>query len=323
MGAKRVEITVPSHVHAGNPDLNGGMGRLYGTLGYALEEPRLYITAETGGTGVWGARREDVSKIYNMLSERYGCDLKFKVHEEIPPHVGLGSTTALYLSFAQAFDILCGNARTPIVELAKLTGRGSPSGLGLYTYMYGGMLYDGGIRPGSREPPPLVFRAEVPGWYRLVVLLPEQLQVKAARYKKLESEGLLDRPPKMDEAAADRASRMVLVGVLSNAADSRWMEAFTWSGRFNRYLGSYWSRWQGGIYCCSEVEEIVSELESLGLVGVSQSSWGPVVYGFVDERATNTRLVSARASRVLEKYGGGRVWITRVDNRGARVRVYG
>jgi len=323
LGARRVEIIAPSHVHAGNPDLNGGMGRLYGTLGYALEEPRLHITAETGGTGILGTRRRDAHEIYNMLSERYKCDLKFRVHEEIPPHVGLGSTTALYLSLAHAFDILCGNASTPIAELARLTGRGSPSGLGLYSYMYGGMLYDGGIRPGSRELPPLVFRAEVPGWYRLVVLLPEQLQARVDQYKRLESEGLLDRPPRMDEAAADRASRMVLMGVLSNAAGGRWMEAFSWSGRFNRYLGAYWSRWQGGIYCCSEVEEIVSELESLGVTGVSQSSWGPVVYGFLDERTINTRLVATRASRVLERYGGGRVWITRVDNRGARVRVYG
>jgi hypothetical protein len=41
-----VRVVVPAHLHAGNFDLNGGLGRLYGTVGFTIDYPKLVIDVE-------------------------------------------------------------------------------------------------------------------------------------------------------------------------------------------------------------------------------------------------------------------------------------
>ena len=36
---QKVRITAPAHLHAGNFDLTGDFGRLYGTVGFAIDLP--------------------------------------------------------------------------------------------------------------------------------------------------------------------------------------------------------------------------------------------------------------------------------------------
>jgi beta-ribofuranosylaminobenzene 5'-phosphate synthase len=63
---------------------------------------------------------------------------------------------------------------------------------------------------------------------------------------------------------------------------------------------------------------LVDALLRLGAAGAGQSSWGPAVYGFVeDERAG--RELAARMEAELA--GAGRVELVRFDNRGARVEA--
>jgi beta-ribofuranosylaminobenzene 5'-phosphate synthase len=41
-----VRVVAPVHLHAGNFDLNGGLGRLYGTVGFTIDYPKLVIEVE-------------------------------------------------------------------------------------------------------------------------------------------------------------------------------------------------------------------------------------------------------------------------------------
>ncbi|KXA88613.1 hypothetical protein AKJ62_04825 [candidate division MSBL1 archaeon SCGC-AAA259D14] len=43
-----VTVRAPAHLHAGNFDLAGDLGRLYGTVGFAIEDPSLEIVVRKG-----------------------------------------------------------------------------------------------------------------------------------------------------------------------------------------------------------------------------------------------------------------------------------
>jgi beta-ribofuranosylaminobenzene 5'-phosphate synthase len=316
-----IEVSAPSHVHAGNFDLHGGLGRLYGTVGFTLEEPRLLLRAERASEGVEvrGERREEARAFLEKAAAASGCGVsgwRITVERAIPAHVGLGSTTALALSVAYSVRELCGS-RASLEELALRMGRGIPSALGFYGFTLGGFIVDGGFKPGSMRIPPLIFRVHVPRSIVIVVALPEKPIPKVLEVKRRESE-VLARMPRMPESMAERASRIILAGVLPAAAEGDWAEAARLLHRFNRMLGEYWAAEQGGVYCCPETEELIDAMVKAGAWGGLQSSWGPTAYAIAPRR--RAREVEAEARKALERIGGGMVWSTHVDNEGARAR---
>ena len=318
-----VLVSAPSHVHVGNVDIHGGVGRLYGTLGFALEEPRLVVrvTLLEGGFEAVGPRAGEAVEYARVACRLAGCrGLRVEVLREIPPRVGLGSTTPLALSIALAASRLAGR-RVDLEEAALAMGRSSVSGLGFHAFRLGGFIVDGGYPSRARgsEVPPLIFRAPVPPSVSVVVALPEALAGRVAGFKEREEE-VLESMPRMDECMAARNARLVLMGVLPAMARGRFEEAARLLHRLNAGLGDYWAARQGGRYCCPEVEGIVEAMLAAGAWCACQSSWGPTVYALAPRGAAASR-VAAAAREAVEAAGGGRVWITRVDNRGAVYRL--
>ncbi|MEM0217559.1 MAG: hypothetical protein QXM73_02260 [Candidatus Nezhaarchaeales archaeon] len=43
---KYVKVEAPAHLHAGNMDLNGELGRVYGTVGFTINYPTVIIKME-------------------------------------------------------------------------------------------------------------------------------------------------------------------------------------------------------------------------------------------------------------------------------------
>lgn len=318
-----VVVSAPSHVHVGNIDLHGGVGRLYGTLGFALQEPRLVVRVSLADSfEASGPRREESIRYARAACEAAGCrGLRVVVEREIPAHVGLGSTTPLALSIALAASVLTGS-RVDLEGYALSVGRSSVSGLGFHAFTRGGFIVDGGYPAGGRgsEVPPLIFRAHVPPRVAVVVVLPTALTGRVAEVKAREDEVLESMPP-MDEGFAARNARLVLMGVLPAMARGRYEEAARLLHKLNSGLGDYWASRQGGRYCCSEVEGLINALLEAGAWCACQSSWGPTVYSLVDYKASGK--LASRAERYLDEIGGGKVWVTRVDNRGAYYEVEG
>jgi len=312
--ARRVKVIAPSHVHVGNVDINGGMGRLYGTLGFALEEPRLVVEVEEwDGVEVEGGSPR-LPAFARLFAEKYRVGLRVRVLEEIPWNVGLGATTAEALAIGYAAAVLAGEHAAP-EELAVAAGRSTVSALGLYTFKHGGFVVDGGFVPGRGTPPPLIFRAEVPGDIAVVAAIPETPRLREIlELKQREDEVLASMPP-MSEEQAKLNSWRVLMGVLPWAAEGDWASAARRLYELNARLGEYWSARQPGRYCCREVEEAVAALLGAGAWCACQSSWGPTVYGLVPREGAGEAVEALRAR------APGRVWVTRVNNRGAEVRV--
>ncbi len=313
----RVEVQAPSHVHVGNVDIEGGMGRLYGTLGFTLRWPRLRMFAEER-EGLLVEAPASVKRVVEgyarLFSEAYGVGARIVVEETIPRGIGLGATTAIALSVGAALATLAGRRWTP-EELAVKAGRARVSGLGLYAFKHGGFLVDGGFVPGRPAPPPLIFRALVPSSISVVVAVPDTPVLdEILALKEREDEVLESMPPMSSEMACANARR-VLMGVLPAAAEGDWATAGRYLYALNSGLGDYWEARQRGRYCCREAEEAVRIFMESGAYCACQSSWGPTVYGLVpSDRAEEAR--SALASRIT-----GATWITSVSNEGAVLRV--
>ncbi|MCE4627654.1 MAG: hypothetical protein F7C34_00690 [Desulfurococcales archaeon] len=314
---RRVVVSAPSHVHMGNPDLDGSYGRLYGTLGLALETPRVIVEASEGRG--CECKRGDALEAYSKIVSAYDCSARVRVVREIPPHVGLGSTTTLFLSIARAVHEIC-RPGLPFeaADWAVRLGRSTISGLGLYSFLYGGLLFDAGFKPGESRPPPLLFRAEPPGWMRIIVALPSRPIARIRELKKREDE-ILSSMPHMNPDMADRLSRMMLMGILGNIADGDWKLAGKFITEFNRSLGEYWRGPQESVYCCKESESLIRFFDSKGAIFVGQSSWGPTVYAAFPEDLVGRVVVEARS--LMEDLGGGDVWITSPASTGALVRI--
>lgn len=311
----RVRVSAPSHVHVGNIDIHGGIGRLYGTLGFALESPRLVVEVEASKEPGVEPRDPDIMRFLEIYGEHLGTTARVRVLESIPGHVGLGSTTAKALAVGAALSIISGTPRDP-AELAVLAGRSLVSALGLYAFTHGGFIVDGGFKPDVKRPPPLIYRAPVPSWLRIVVALPDTPKLEEILALKEREDEVLESMPPMPEEQAAANARLVLMGVLPSVAEGDWYTAAGMLYRLNSGLGEYWAERQEGRYCCREVEELVRAMIDAGALCSCQSSWGPTTYALVPEERVDRVLGAARGVP-------GKAWATRVDNLGARIEVLG
>ena len=320
---RKVVVEAPSHLHAGNIDLTGDLGRLYGTVGFTLRWPKCVVELEQAEEllveGPDGDKaRVYASKVMNFANLR---GVKVTVKEAIPRHLGLGSQTALALSIAVGLSALYG-LDLSVEEAAKITGRGGISALGVYGFKLGGFIVDGGFKTaGGRRIPPLIFHCPVPEDWVFVVCIPRAPIPKVLEVKAREEEVLGSLKPMPRELSSELA-RLVVMKMIPAIVErdlKSFGEALT---VFNRRLGGYWSNYQAGIYCDPIVEEGVDLLLSWGAACACQSCWGPTFYGILDSEDA-----ALRAKEALEDYlkrvGGGTVFITRADNSGAKVEVRG
>ena len=174
-------VETGGRLHFGFLNLSLANERLYGSLGVALDQPRVVVEAEHADRAVCGhdRARPYVERACSLLDVP-GADVA--VREELPVHVGLGSGTQLALAVlaavARVHD-LAPEVRTRAPEL----GRGGRSGVGVATFESGGFVLDAGHpterfttdRPprGEWEVPPVAARHDVPADWRFVLVLPE------------------------------------------------------------------------------------------------------------------------------------------------------
>ncbi len=312
-----VKISAPAHLHTGNPDLSGDLGRLYGTVGFAIAEPRLEIEVKKAEKDC--SNDEDALKFLARLRERYDFPpVEATVKRYIPKWVGIGFHTTLALAIGKAVSELYG-LNLSLEEIALAVRRGLITALGFYAFKVGGFIYEGGFRVNKREKvvPPLIFRGEMPGDWLFVVAIPETPRKVLAEIRKREDE-ILGNLKKMPPELADRLSRIVLMKILPAFAE-RDIETFG-EGlyQFNHLLGEFWSDYQENVYCCDIVNEGIKLM--LGNAHCAcQTSWGPAFYGLVKGQAQAERLKSIVEEFLRENGDGGEVFITPTDNHGAVV----
>lgn len=314
----RIRVETPSRLHFGIIDLGGNLGHRFGAIGLAIDKPGYKILVEksrklevTGAEEDVGLAKETAEKVARL----YGFPLKAKISilENIPRHVGLGSTTQLKLAVAMAVTKLYG-LKTQPVELAGKVGRGKTSGIGTYAFAVGGFVVDGGVRQGKF--PPLIFRHDFPEEWRFVVVTPE-----VKRGLDEEAEGKLFMRATAPASIAQKICHLLVMKMLPSVVEGD-VEAFGLAlTGVQRLVGKAFSPYQKGIFRGRVVSDIVNRLSTHGAYGVGQSSWGPTAYGLA-ENVSHADELRGKVEKFLRVRGiKARVWVAKCNNSGAKVKI--
>src|SRR6185312_8672142 len=242
-GPSSVTVTVPARLHFGFLDLNGGLGRRFGSIGLAVSDLRTRIVvspaAEVAVTGPEAERaRLYVERLRELLMLRGGC--RVRVDAAAPSHAGLGSGTQLALAIAAGLRRLHGLPFDMRGDAIRL-GRGGRSGIGIGLFDSGGVVVDGG-RGASTDAAPIVSRMPFPEAWRIVLVLdPARIGVHGDD----ESAAFARLPP---FAAVDAAHicRVVLMQALPALAESDLQNFAAAINEMQRLLGAYFAPLQGG-----------------------------------------------------------------------------
>lgn len=321
----RITVKTGCRLHLGFLDLAGDLGRLYGSIGVSLENPGTVITAEKWPRLVIEHCNNSEQTVLDAVTKfctYYGLEpvARIQLTDGIPKHSGLGSGTQLTLALATAlarvFDI-----ETSAREISFLMDRGKRSGVGVACFESGGFIVDSGRRSVGPNvvggPPSVIFRHDFPDDWCFVIAVPQTGEGLSGREEDYAMSRL--RPSKRLSEEICRLTQMKLLPALIDREIVEFGEAMT---EIDVRTGMYFEQVQGGIYKQPIIKDLAGFMFGCGVHGVGQSSWGPTVYGLVEEHAAQS--VAAKVRKFFtEKEIGCEVFVSRCRNRGAEITVSG
>ncbi|WP_207478753.1 beta-ribofuranosylaminobenzene 5'-phosphate synthase family protein [Arenibaculum pallidiluteum] len=314
-----IRVRAPARLHAGFLDLEGGLGRRFGSIGITLDDVATVLRgsrAPGSRPRAEGPSAERVLRSIDRLQRETGLpgEIAVTVEQAIPEHVGLGSGTQMDLAVATVMAGLTGRAESSR-DLARHLGRGARSGIGIGAFELGGLIVDGGVGP-TPQVPPVIARMPFPERWRILLLHHEG---GSGLHGTQEIEAFRALPPFPAERAG-HLCRMVLMVALPALAETDLRRFGDAIGEVQRVVGDHFAPAQGGRFTSPLVAEALGWLERQGVSGIGQSSWGPTGFAVVEE-ADAERL--AGEARRLWDGTPLRVQVCRGRNAGAEVMAYG
>jgi beta-ribofuranosylaminobenzene 5'-phosphate synthase len=327
-----IEVRTCARLHLGLLDNNGEHGRLYGSIGLAVDQPSLVLRAEKSESLIIeGMETERVSIYAQRFIDRYGVPAGacLNLLTGIPAHVGLGSGTQIALAVGTALARLAG-LDLSTEEIALAGGRGVRSGIGIATFQHGGFVLDGGHRvlqkPDSSSEtqatqiekdrvPPILFRHPVPKDWHFVTVIPGNAQGFSGEN---ENSAFLHLP-KTGPQLVEKVSWLLLMKMLPSLVETDiagFGQALT---GIQRMIGDCFASVQDGSFSNPVSGKLIEFLLEKGAAGAGQSSWGPAVYGLVKGNESARRL-KKEVQAFLAGLGGGQAFCVRPRNRGAVIK---
>ncbi|MGN6548259.1 MAG: hypothetical protein ACTHK7_24700 [Aureliella sp.] len=213
-----------------------------------------------------------------------------------------------------------------VQRLARISGRGKRSAVGLHGFLFGGLIQDGGqnVAPAAEQPPSS--RSPRPSertfgtrscafpsdWPVVLVLsraggdmcgaVEEQLITRAGASPNPQRAAMLE----LSEAC------------MASAAASDFANFAAALERYMDIAATLFASVQAGRYRNERIASRVALAQRAGLRGVGQSSWGPTVFGFADSDPIAQR--AAETLRAELKNESVEVIITRAAHQGASWR---
>lgn len=311
--AHGVSVWAPARLHMGFLDLDGGLGRRFGSLGFTLERPGTRVTALPAvDLEVTGVAAERAKRYIQRAAEHFGVSPfgHFHVAETVPAHVGLGSGTQLALALARSLCWIAGVDASDI-ELAHATGRGLRSGIGIAGFGQGGFLVDGGN--AGEQVAPVVSRLDIPEAWAVLLLYDE---VATGLHGDAEIEAFRRLPP-FTAARAERLCRATLMQMLPGLADGDLAAFGAAVNLVQDECGDHFAPAQGGRFASPRISAALEWLDSQGVPCRGQSSWGPTGFAVLPDVASGEQCAAAVRQRFAAQ--GVRVEVTRARNRGADI----
>jgi beta-ribofuranosylaminobenzene 5'-phosphate synthase len=313
--ASRVDVGAAARLHLGFLDLNGGLGRRFGSIGLAIDGPFTRLSLRRAALPqAQGPDSERASAYLEALKRHFDKKGPYAltVRQAIPAHSGLGSGTTLALAVASAFRRL-EDLRGDLRADAKALSRGGRSGIGIGVFRKGGFVVDGG-RGEETDLPPIIARLPFPRNWRILLL--QDFSRRGIHGH--EEQAAFSALAPFDEAEADRICRLVLMQLLPALAESRIAPFGEAVRAIQARLGDYFAPAQGGSrFSSPQVAEALEALRRGGAHGVGQSSWGPTGFAFAESETEAHRLLEGirlmTASQSLD------ISIRRALNTGAEI----
>lgn len=321
-------IKTPSRLHLGFYNFNRE-NIAYGGIGLAIDNPsieliisknnRLEIVNETNIE-----LNDVVEKIVNTLEI---SGFKLIVKSAIPRHIGLGSTTQLLLAISYGLSKLYG-LKYSVRELAVKLGRGYVSGIGISVFEKGGLIIDSGRRLDNNilrevetihDLPLPIARYSLPRKWFFILITPRVSKRISDEFEKQ----FLEKPLKIDDNLQCKLYATLLLELIPSVIRRDIVGFGKALSKIQYITGEYFSKYQYGLFCCRESEEAVNIMLSKGVYGVGQSSWGPTVYGLVDNYSRALKILRETLNE-LERRGIDVEYsfISRPLNRGFRVKYF-
>lgn len=283
-----VKVVTGSRLHFGFRNLCLEKSHVYGGIGVCLENPKLVLTAERKGGII--CEDENAKKYVQKSVEILGVEgAKVEIEEKIPSHVGLGSGTqsalAIYTAIAEVYGI-----EPKSRECAPKLGRGERSGVGVASFEQGGFNIDEGqetdsLTRGRRgikkwKVPNEKVNLKIPkDWVFVVVKLEIGEGYSGNEEKKLINFVMKDARPDVTKEI-DQVIDEKLIPSVHNGNCVEFGFAVEEISRLN---GTWYEKYQGGIYR-PPIGEMVNKLQdNNNIFGVGQSSWGPSLYSVTSE----------------------------------------
>ncbi len=311
-----MRIITPSRLHFGFIDPVGRSGRIYGSMGVALSYPNwelVFSHAEEFAIYGEGSEVEDkVLEIVRKIEDEYGVNVRLKIEivSAVPLHKGLGAGTQLSLAVTEGILKMLrlpGDRETVV----KISGRGKRSGVGIASYFDGGFNLDSGRKVGSSVLPLSIFHFNFPDNWKFLVVLPS---LNLNIHGKVEDSKIGE----VSDEGAEKVSLLVLMNLLPSLIErdiAVFGESIT---SIQKMVGKMFLRPQGGVFAHPVCEALIDFMVENGAYGAGQSSWGPVVYGLVEEKSSLG--LKGKVKRYMQKIGVyGDTWVVRVDNSGRRL----
>lgn len=287
---RAIKVSAPARLHLGFVDLNGSLGRKYGSLGLSISEPATELkVCEADSFAAHGLEAERAERALRRFSSLYAGDRPFavEVKRAIPAHAGLGSGTQLALAIGTAILQLTGRAATA-QALGEVVERGARSAIGITAFERGGFIVDGG-RGQKDHPPPTVVRLDFPeDWRAILVLDPRDTGVHGDK-----ETAAFQALPDFPEQVSGHLCRLTLMRLLPGIVEKDLPAFGAALSEIQSIVGNHFAAAQGGAaWSNPSVGRIVRRLGEAGATGLGQSSWGPTGFAFVDNDAAAQRLYS-------------------------------
>lgn len=311
--ADALHVIAPARLHLGFLDLNGSLGRRFGSIGLAVDNPQTRLSVRrAAANSALGPESDRVLRLLNRYAGKPRHGYAVTVEEAIPAHAGLGSGTQLALAVGAAVAQLDGQILTPY-GLAQLGERGARSGIGLAAFTKGGFIVDGG-RGEQDHAPPVSLRCDFPENWRALLILD---RARAGVSGEAETQAFKALPlfPEASAAHICRLVLMKLVPALKEQDISAFGGALT---EIQKIVGAHFALAQGGsAWTSPAVGALAMRMQEMGATGIGQSSWGPTGFAFVNGQEAAERLYHSLVEGA--KANGLEILIARGRNAGARI----
>jgi len=294
--------------------------RQFGGVGLMVESPGIELCAEPAPA--WTVEGPLAPRVRQVVDHLRGQQLeagivlrpaRIRVHSAPVEHVGLGVGTQLSLAATRVVLNLAGVTDPSVELLARLTGRGARSGIGLHGFCRGGLIVDGG-RKREAGIPPLLCRLPFPEDWSVFIVQPPGA---SGLHGPDEVRAFAALPPIAPEVTSSLC-RLVLLGILPAVLEHDLPAFGAAVTELQAQVGACFAPVQGGPYAAPQASAILAELTGLGFVGIGQSSWGPTLFGFASASQLDLGMA---VERIRQRFGldESAVFCTRADNQGTVV----